>query len=171
MQTDGFLAKLHALGIEFHQMHKGQWMDYSQVDILVAVRDVPLSVLEQKPYAKLVNAWLAGIPIILGSEPAYRALQKSDLDYFEAENEEDVLAAVTCLQKNPQLYRDIVDNAGNRATEFSVNKMAQSWYNILLEAASQKRHFSFPEKCARFCFYFWGKSTNRAWKIVHGWNE
>jgi hypothetical protein len=171
MQTDGFLAKLHALGIEFHQMHKGEWVDYSQVDILVAVRDVPLSVLKRKPYAKLVNAWLAGIPIILGKESAYRALRKTNLDFFEAENEEEVLAAVTSLVQSTQLYRDMQKNAQNRATEFSVNKISQAWCDVFAAAQSRVRPFSLCETYFRYCRFLFGKLSNRVWKIAHGWNE
>jgi hypothetical protein len=151
MKTDRFLDKLHALGIEFHQMHKGEWVDYSQVDILVAVRDAPLSVLKRKPYAKLVNAWLAGIPIILSNEPAYRALRKNNLDFFEAKNEDDVLRAVTSLVQDTQLYCDMQKNAQKRATEFSFSKMSQAWYDVFSAAESQVHPFSLLEKHLR-CF-------------------
>ncbi|GAU09979.1 glycosyltransferase [Desulfoplanes formicivorans] len=171
MKTDTFKQKLRAIGVEFCRMHSGEWVDYSQVDILVAVRDVPQSVLNRKPYAKLVNAWLAGIPIILGKEPAYQSLRQSNLDFFEAQNEEEVLAAVTSLVQNAKLYQAMQNNAHKRAHEFSISKIVQSWCDVLEIAAHQTRSFSIFEKYSRYGLFLYGKCSAQVWKRMHGWNE
>src|ERR1035441_1115704 len=53
----------------------GVWTDYSDIDVMCAVRCfLPRSAraaFDHKPPTKLVNAWIAGVPAILGHESAF----------------------------------------------------------------------------------------------------
>ncbi|NJB69136.1 hypothetical protein GGQ74_002830 [Desulfobaculum xiamenense] len=171
MKTSRFIDELRKLGVEFCFMHKGNWVDYSQVDALVAVRDVPRSVLARKPYAKLVNAWLAGIPIILGDEPAYRALRRSGLDYLEASSEAEVLVAVARLVSDSRFYSAMQDNALTRIAEFSIGRITDMWCDVLEAATSSVRSFPVLERASRRIRYQAGCLFARGWKIANGWNE
>ncbi|HEY9761058.1 MAG TPA: hypothetical protein V6D07_00965, partial [Trichocoleus sp.] len=72
------------------------WHDYQEVDVIVAVRSFQAREIQRtrnygnKPATKLYNAWLAGVPAILGSESAYRAERQSDLDFLEVNSLDDV---------------------------------------------------------------------------------
>ena len=44
--------------------------------------------------SKLINAWLAGCPGILGPESAFQQLRESELDYIEARTVDDIVNAV-----------------------------------------------------------------------------
>ena len=80
------------------------WNDYSESDVLIAVRPNKGSGYPNKPACKLTNAWAAGTPAILGPEVAYRGLKTSDLDYLEAASFEEVGASVELLIKSPDIY-------------------------------------------------------------------
>ena len=45
-----------------------RWHDYSTDDLVLAVRDLTEKDIFVKPASKLVNAWIAGVPALLGPE-------------------------------------------------------------------------------------------------------
>ena len=48
------------------------WNDYSTDDLVLAVRDLTEKDALVKPASKLVNAWIAGVPALLGPEAAFQ---------------------------------------------------------------------------------------------------
>jgi hypothetical protein len=108
-----------------------RWNDYTSIDIVVALRP-PLSWdARPKPAAKLQNAWAAGVPAILSPEGPYRELRSSPLDYFEARNAGDVLAAIDKLRSEPALYSDMVQHGLERAREFHADRLVERWTDVL----------------------------------------
>ncbi|MGE0640732.1 MAG: glycosyltransferase [Thermoanaerobaculia bacterium] len=105
-----------------------RWPDFSSVDAVLGVRPDGGA---RKPAAKLYNAWLAGVPAILGPEPAYRALRRSELDYIEVSTPVEALDALDRLQSSPMLYRAMIENGRQRAEEWTVDAVARKWRNLL----------------------------------------
>src|SRR5436309_1927650 len=81
--------------------------------LVLAVR--PEGRSTNKPASKLVNAWLAGVPALLGPEIAYRELRRSELDYCEVSSLAEAQAAVDRLLGDPGLYNAMVENGRARA--------------------------------------------------------
>ena len=98
------------LGPGLRKYDETQWNDYSEIDVIVAIRPNTSSQYPNKPASKLVNAWRAGIPAILGPEIAYREVRKSELDYIEAKNRYEVARAIRRLKDSPELYAGMVEN-------------------------------------------------------------
>lgn len=109
------------------------WSDYTEADIVFAVRNATEYDLTLKPALKLINAWFAGCPAILGPEPGYQALRKSELDYFEVCSPEEAVAAVRRLKDNPALYAAMVQNGYERAKEFTTEQLAERWRDLLAD--------------------------------------
>ena len=65
------------------------------------MRDLTESDYFAKPASKLVNAWHAGVPALLGPEPAYQAL-RMQFDYIEIRSPEDAIREVIRLKENPE---------------------------------------------------------------------
>jgi len=80
-----------------------------------------------------VNAWLAGVPAILGPEYAYGRLRRSDLDFFEVSTLEQAMDAVCRLQDEPGLYEATVKNGLLRARELSVAAVTKRWSALLFD--------------------------------------
>jgi hypothetical protein len=134
---DAFKAELAKLGVqliidtgEYDDRHHS-WNDYSQADLVLAVRDVTEYDLSIKPPSKLINAWHAGTPALLGPEPAYRQLRESDLDYIEVRTPEQAIEAVRRLKEDPILYRRMVDHSRIRAANFTADAIAHQWRDLL----------------------------------------
>jgi len=122
------------------------WEDFTGVDALVALRPRERLRGHDKPPSKLVNAWLAGVPAILGPEPAFRELRRSPLDYLEVATPGEALAALERLRAEPDLYRAMVENGRVRAREYGRQVQVARWADLLfgtlpgrIEAAKSAR--------------------------------
>ncbi len=133
-----FIQQLQAMGIEFvlssiedPEFQFSYWSDYTKADVVLAVRNNTEYDLTLKPSLKLINSWFAGCPAILGPEPAYQALRKSELDYIEVRSREEVIAALQRLKNDSGLYQAMVENGFERAKDFTADRTAQIWRDVL----------------------------------------
>lgn len=108
-----------------------KWADYSAVDAVLAVRVDLQNAWTNKPASKLVNAWMAGVPALLGPEQPYRELRRSPLDYFEVRSVAEALSAVARLKTEPGLYTAMVENGWRRAEAFRTERVTQIWHELL----------------------------------------
>ena len=108
------------------------WPDYRTIDAVVAVRPARIEVTN-KPATKLYNAWLAGVPALLGPEPGFRALRRGALDFLEVDGFESARAAVLRFRDEPGLHRAMVENGRVRGCEFSVAAVTAAWRTMLEE--------------------------------------
>ena len=121
-----FLRALAALGIEFVPSEH-DWQDYREVDVVIAFRTATPLLLRHKPVTKLSNAWLAGVPAIVGPEPAYLDLRRNEYDMWVAHDGAAVLAALTRLVEDPAYYAAMRARAAERANEFDVPAIRDRW--------------------------------------------
>jgi hypothetical protein len=115
------------------------WNDYRKVDIVVSVRKNIKKRYSRKPASKLINAWMAGAPAILGPEKAYREIRRSRLDYIEVETKEELKGAIVRLKNRPELYQKMVKNGRKRAKEFERNKVKERWKEVISEETLMRR--------------------------------
>lgn len=159
---DSFQARLAGLGIalrldSFQTSDKRIDVpahDFSDVDAVLAVRNLTEEDARGKPANKLVNAWRAGIPALMGPEPAYRELRRSDLDYFEIRTPDEAIACLARLVQEPELYRRMARNGLARAAEFTEDHVFGLWPELfngaILDAYRRWQRRSLPERMARF---------------------
>jgi hypothetical protein len=140
---------------------RDKWDDYSDVDAIVAIRRFNThSDYSWKPASKLFNAWKAGVPAILSPESAYLSERKSELDFLEARNIDELISAIKKLQNDSDLRNRIIENGKLRSQEITPEKICQKWQNFLLDfcipkyrqwidlSLTQKRMFLFRRKLA-----------------------
>ncbi|WP_147277302.1 glycosyltransferase family 1 protein [Rhodovulum sp. 12E13] len=136
-RSQSFIDSLGALGVSlevdgFDKLRgEHSWNNYYNADLVLGVRDVTRYDASKKPASKLINAWLAGTPALLGPEPAYRELRRSDLDYIEVFTPNDVLTAIERLQAEPNTYRRMVACGTDRAASYSEAALTRVWIDAL----------------------------------------
>ncbi|MBX3389818.1 MAG: glycosyltransferase family 1 protein [Phycisphaeraceae bacterium] len=132
-----FRDALRELGISFvvHGLKSNRvgvsGRDWSQTDAVLAVRGGTEYFRSVKPALKLVNAWQAGCPALLGPEAGYREERRSELDYFEVATAEQALGALRRLKDEPGLFRAISENGRRRAMEHTPDVIANRWCQVL----------------------------------------
>jgi hypothetical protein len=114
------------------------WEDYSQLDAVLAVRPFDRHLRYSKPASKLINAWRARLPALLGPEYAFQEIRRSDEDYFEVADAPSALETLRRLRSDPELYRRMVANGVARAPEFSFGALTRRWAELLFETLPQR---------------------------------
>jgi hypothetical protein len=134
-----FLAELALLNVELIvREDPAQWADYSDIDIVLAVRDGSPYFLASKPATKLFNAWLAGCPAMVGGEPAFFHHRQSELDFIAVTSPQQVLAHLRRLRANPDEYLQLVEHAHRRAGAVTEDHVVESWLGFIQDIASPR---------------------------------
>ena len=135
--TDAFRDELAAMGVTFraqpyiHETKSSGWHDYTDVDAVLAVRAIATAEMATKPGSKLINVWAAGVPAILGAEPAFTELRRDPLDYVEVTDPAQAIAAVRRLVEDPAYYAAMVENGAARAADYTNQRIAERWHAYL----------------------------------------
>ena len=120
------------------------WSDYSDIDAVLADRAYyennkwqafKKDTFDWKPASKLINAWHAGVPAVLGPESAYRAERRSELDYIEVDSLDKALNAFRRLRDDIGLRHRMVENGRIRARETSAENMVKKWEDFIINVA------------------------------------
>lgn len=125
-----FRERLSEMGMEL-VIHDRDHTQYADLDVVLAVRDVTPFDLSIKPASKLVNAWLAGCPAVLGPEPGYQQIRESPLDYIEVNTPDEAIRMLGKLKDDSSVYDRMVANGRKRAEDYSAERMCQRWENLL----------------------------------------
>ena len=136
-RSEAFRNRLREIGVELEvdarnkdtQVHN--WSDYSDTDIVLAVRNLTNYDAGIKPASKLVNAWRAGVPALLGPEPAFENLRKTSLDFIAVRTPDEALIAIKRLKDDPITYSAMVENGIRRGEEFSEERIIGDWLDAL----------------------------------------
>lgn len=135
----GFLAQegiewvVDAVAFDGRNRRELDWPDFRTVDLALAVRPAERKQRRSKPATKLFNAWLAGVPALLGPELAFQELRRSELDYLEVASVAEAREAVLRLRRDPGLYRALVENGLRRSAECSHEALVPHWAELLFE--------------------------------------
>ena len=109
------------------------WVDYREVDVVLAVRNDWDDPSLSKPASKLINAWRAGVPAIVGPDYAFLAERRSELDFLLVHSLAEARAAVLALKADPARYRAMVNNGLERARETTPEIVTEVWAQLLFE--------------------------------------
>jgi len=136
LQQPEWEEKLHKLGLRWQIVEPNRWHDYSEKDAIVAVRSFDGNTFDSKPPSKLINAWLADVPAILGCETAYSKERRSELDYLEVASVEETINALCRLRDDRNLRQAMVENGRIRGKEMGNPSIVSRWRYFLTEVAT-----------------------------------
>jgi len=156
LAQEGIEWVVDAVAFDGRNRRELDWPDFRTVDLALAVRPAERKQRRSKPATKLVNAWLAGVPALLGPELAFQELRRSELDYLEVASVAEAREAVLRLRRDPGLYRAMVENGRQRGAEFTHEAIVALWAKLLFEtipalAAERSgwvRHLPLPARAA-----------------------
>ncbi len=135
--ADTFQAEMRRLGLRLVVPPPAAWHDFSEIDCVVAIRNFGRDVSHlNKPSLKLFNAWVAGVPAILGHETAYRREGDPGQGYLEATSPDELLRALQTLKGDPARRRALVEHGRQAVKEFSVERTVERWRALLSRAAA-----------------------------------
>lgn len=116
----------------------GEWGDYEAADLVLAVRNLTSYDAARKPASKLINAWFADVPALLGPEPAFAEIGTRDVDYIEVTSPSDVIGAIREFRASPARYLAMIE-AGRRKRElYSDAANLKQWIDALNGPVSEE---------------------------------
>jgi hypothetical protein len=133
------------------------WEDFEQADALLGIRDLRGNVYLHKPPTKLINAWQARVPAILGAELSYTETGRDGEDCFIVSSPESFKQTLLRLRDNPALRHAAVRRGVIRlAREFSDEAITRQWITVLEELKRRAHHWrrSVPLRMASQAFDF-----------------
>jgi hypothetical protein len=131
---ESFQREIADLGLRMFVPPPAAWHDFSEVDCVMAVRNFGRDTTHlNKPSLKLLNAWLAEAPAILGHEAAYRSEGQPGSGYLEATTPTELLGAIRLLRDDPARRRALVDHGRMAVRNFAVDQTVQRWRRLLLQ--------------------------------------
>ena len=135
--AEPFQDEMRRLGLRLVVPPPARWHDFSDIDCIVAIRNFGRDVPHfNKPSLKLLNAWLAGVPAILGHETAYRSEGRPGTGYLEATSPAELLAALQALKEDPARRRGLVEHGRQAVEAFGVDRTVERWRRLLSQAAA-----------------------------------
>lgn len=132
LKTPTFTQWCNNNNIHFDIAPRSRWHDYSTSDAVIALRPSDKGWSSEKPPTKLINAWIAGVPAILGLESAFRSEGRVGTDYLEVHTISDLCSALLLLRANPQLRQKIAAAGTLQAQRFNASSIADRWLNLLV---------------------------------------
>jgi len=127
----GFATRLqNETGVRLEMRGADRWHDYSDIDLVLAIRDFSEARHLHKPATKLYNAWIAGVPLIGGRDSAYAAEAHSGSDYFAAHSAEECIRLIKQLRDNPSLRDSIVKSGQKKSASRSRDAVRRMWGNF-----------------------------------------
>lgn len=132
-----FIDELKKLKLKFNVVSHEKWNDFSEVDAILAVRnfDSSQSSYSNKAFLKLINAWLAGVPAILGNESAYRIIGEKSKNYIEVNSIEQVILSLKQLKENIEFRKKLIKNGEIKSKEYDFEKVIREWEYFLMYIA------------------------------------
>ncbi len=119
--------------MNFKIVARENWSDYSDCDATIALRDPPDRWVHDKPASKLVNAWQAGVPSILGCESSYRALGTPGVNYLEAASVRSLKLQLLRLRDDAALIASLVAAGAAQFGQASNERTARMWIETVDE--------------------------------------
>jgi hypothetical protein len=130
-----FKEKLKKEGIDLKIItDSDQWNDYSETDCVLAIRDFENKPHYNKPFSKIINSYLAGVPVIAGNESSSLYLKNGlGIGISIVTNPDECFNAIKQVKENylSSLKRIIIDK--DKLKEFQDEAILLSWDKLLRE--------------------------------------
>lgn len=149
MRSPSWTERLRHLGLNWVAPDATGLHDYRQIDAVVALRHAEAGSADHKPPTKLLNAWLAGVPALVGPESAFRALRTDPLDFIEVHDPEEVVAGLQRLRADAELYAAMRRRARERAAAVAPAANTARWHQLLADALPARQE-SRRARCTHF---------------------
>lgn len=160
------------LGMFLDFKESKHWHDYSDTDVVLAIRDFSRSPHYHKPATKLYNSWLAGVPFIGGFDSAYAIDGRPGIDYLVATSPQQVIEHLRHLKENATLRQQLVARGQESGAAFSREATTLQWKQLVEEtlpalaekwkkkSSFQQHIFWMTQKCS-YLFELYFKKSNR----------
>lgn len=164
LSTSSFRCIFAHLGLDVIDLWKERrWHNYSDIDVLIAIRSFDRRTHDTKPPWKLFTAWLARCPLVAGNDSAFSYEGDPNRDYIRVTTIEEMCSAITRLRDDSEYYRQIVEAGCEKSKDISIVRIESRWAQVFVS------HI-FPVYENYFHLtHAWARNTRRARIVLQQW--
>ncbi|MFM9825418.1 hypothetical protein [Flavobacterium sp.] len=155
-----FKEKLNKEGIDLKIItDSDQWNDYSETDCVLAIRDFENKPHYNKPFSKIINSYLAGVPVIAGNESSSLYLKNGlGIGISIVTNPDECFNAIKQVKENylSSLKRIIIDKV--KLKEFQDEAIVLSWDKLLREMQQNYQLWRNSSSLAKYIYIKYRKN-------------
>lgn len=126
------------MGLQLLAKGSETWNDYSDVDVSIGIRDFSGRTFDNKPAAKLVNAWLAGVPFIGGMDYGFVEVGEPEWNYLRIANAKDLENALKRFAKDPEMRANYAERGRKMAAFYTFDETVLRWETLLKGRVTQQ---------------------------------
>ncbi len=109
------------------------WHDFRSTDCAFAIRSFDRKRHDHKPPTKMLNAWLAGVPFLGGSESAYSSEGRDGFNYLSCSSKSEFLENLKRLKADPDFRRKLVHAGTNDSLRHTQEAQTQRWISLIVD--------------------------------------
>jgi hypothetical protein len=131
--TNGwFERQVAGLGMEWKvKASRETWGDYSDTDVVLAIRSASEYDNTLKPPSKLINAWHARCLAICGKDPAFRQVGRPGIDYLEANSASEAVECLKWVRHHSGEAEKIRAKGIEQGGKHSIEAIRDKWVRVL----------------------------------------
>jgi len=122
---------LKKLGLNYIESGRDRWNDYSDIDLVLAIRSFDNHIYSNKPPSKLINSWWAEVPLIAGMDSAYLHIAVPEEDFISVNSYDELLRKIAHVKQTPDYYQMIIQNGIRKRENYSRENIVNEWINVL----------------------------------------
>jgi hypothetical protein len=150
-----FINRLNEMGLKLKLItDDSSWSDYSEADCVLAIRDLNAEPHYNKPSSKIINALLAGVPVVAGHESSALYLKRRHHVAIECVQDEDAL--IRAIIKIRSAYSDALEGVkeSNKKLDCYHDKsIITQWVELFEELRKCYHRWSGAAEMHRQLFY------------------
>lgn len=154
LKTKEWLKKCHEMKVNFQVIDEAsKWSDFSQIDLILAMRSFDNRPYYHKPFLKITNAMLAGVPVIATRESSHLYLKyEKKVDFQIVDSIIELASIVKLMKDNPTLEFQKVEINQKLIKDYTSEAVFKAYNQLFKECAVKLQRWSAAGKVQRF-FY------------------
>jgi hypothetical protein len=155
LQSDAFRSYLKERGLQFTIYDSpDNWNDFTSTDLSICVRRFSKSKFYAKPFIKLTNSLLAGIPVIAGPESSSLYFKDNIIDIPIVHTYNDLLLLIDrIVSKEYDPYVQI-DDFQKQKYKFESNTIIKQWGGLLADITESYNRWRKAGTLNRASFFY-----------------
>ena len=142
--------------------------DYSEVDVVIAIRDFSNRSHIRKPSWKILNAWFAEALVITSLESSSRELRESEYDFISVESYQELQDVMRKLAAGVIDYQRYISHARIRREVYSPKEMSKRWIALIEDKLRPEFNSWISSGVLRYLWFIFFRSLEWGWLSMVG---
>ncbi|MEJ1237908.1 hypothetical protein WBG78_07265 [Chryseolinea sp. T2] len=155
LRTSAWQSRCEELKVNFQIVSEAsKWADFSQMDLILAMRSFDKRPYYNKPFLKITNALFAGVPVVASSESSHLYLKNvKRVDFPIADSVEELVTVIKSVKENAtQEFKKVMSNQ-RLIAEYDNAAIFDAYKRLFQESFTALHRWSNSPKFVRWLYF------------------